>query len=144
LTYAKKYSPTLVIDLATLTGACRVALGTYASGIMANKQAENFKEILKTAGEKTGERVWELPLWADYSTLIKSDFADIKNVGGREGAAIIAAAFLSKFVEKGVQWIHLDIAGTARSDKKRAYIPKGATGVGVRLIIQFIRDLLGN
>lgn len=144
LTYAKKYSPTLVIDLATLTGACRVALGTYASGMMANKQAENFMEILKTAGEKTGERVWELPLWADYSTLIKSDFADIKNVGGREGAAIIAAAFLSKFVEKGIPWIHLDIAGTARSDKKRAYIPKGATGVGVRLIIQFIRDLLGN
>ena len=144
LTYAKKYSPTLVIDLATLTGACRVALGTYASGMMGNKQAENFKEILKTAGEKTGERVWELPLWADYSTLIKSDFADIKNVGGREGAAIIAAAFLSKFVEKGIPWIHLDIAGTARSDKKRAYITKGATGVGVRLIIQFIRDLLGN
>jgi leucyl aminopeptidase len=144
LTYAKKYVPQLIIDLGTLTGAARVALGTYASGLMANKEAENFKEQLKTAGEKTGERCWELPLWQEYSTQLKSDFADLKNVGGREGAAIIAAAFLSKFVEKGIPWIHLDIAGTARSDRKKAYIPKGATGVGVRLIVQFIRDLIGN
>lgn len=144
LAYAKKYSPQLIIDLATLTGACRIALGTHASALMANKESKKFKELLTTAGEKTGERVWELPLWKEYSAHLKSDFADIKNVGGREGAAIIAAAFLSKFVEKGIPWIHLDIAGTARSDKKKAYIPKGATGVGVRLIVQFIRDLLGN
>jgi leucyl aminopeptidase len=144
LTYAKKYAPQLIIDLATLTGACRVALGTHASGLMANKEAEKLKEQLKTAGEKTGERCWELPLWKEYSTHLKSDFADLKNVGGREGAAIIAAAFLSKFVEKGIPWIHLDIAGTARSDRNKAYIPKGATGVGVRLIVQFIRDLIGN
>jgi leucyl aminopeptidase len=143
LTYAKKYTPQLIIDLATLTGACRVALGTHASGLMANKEAEKLKEQLKTAGKKTGERCWELPLWKEYSTHLKSDFADLKNVGGREGAAIIAAAFLSEFVEK-VPWIHLDIAGTARSDRKKAYIPKGATGVGVRLIVQFIRDLIGN
>jgi len=143
LTYAKKYTPQLIIDLATLTGACRVALGTHASGLMANKEAEKLKEQLKTAVKKTGERCWELPLWKEYSTHLKSDFADLKNVGGREGAAIIAAAFLSEFVEK-VPWIHLDIAGTARSDRKKAYIPKGATGVGVRLIVQFIRDLIGN
>jgi leucyl aminopeptidase len=143
LTYAKKYTPQLIIDLATLTGACRIALGTHASGLMANEEAKKLKEQLKTAGEKTGERCWELPLWKEYSTHLKSDFADLKNVGGREGAAIIAAAFLAKFVEK-IPWIHLDIAGTARSDRKKAYIPKGATGVGVRLIVQFIRDLIGN
>jgi leucyl aminopeptidase len=144
LAYAKRYSPTLVIDLATLTGAIRIALGTHASGVMANKEAENFKELLKKAGEKTGERLWEFPLWNAYSTHIRSDFADVKNVGGREGAAIIAAAFLSQFVEKGIPWIHLDIAGTARSDRTKAYTPKGATGVGVRLIVQFIRDLIGS
>jgi leucyl aminopeptidase len=144
LAYAKRYSPTLVIDLATLTGAIRIALGTHASGLMANKEAEHFKELIKKAGEKTGERIWEFPLWNAYSTHITSDFADVKNVGGREGAAIIAAAFLSQFVEKGIPWIHLDIAGTARSDRTKAYTPKGATGVGVRLIVQFIRDLIGN
>ncbi|MFX1521099.1 MAG: leucyl aminopeptidase [Promethearchaeota archaeon] len=144
LTYAKKYTPTLVMDLATLTGAIRITLGTHASGLMVNKEGNNFKELLKKAGEKTGERVWELPLWNAYSTHIKSDFADVKNVGGREGAAIIAAAFLSQFVEKGIPWIHLDIAGTARSDRTKAYTPKGATGVGVRLIVQFIRDLIRN
>ncbi len=144
LTYAKKYSPTLVIDIATLTGAIRITLGAHASGLMANKEAENFKKLLTSAGEKTGERVWELPLWKEYSTHLRSDFADLKNVGGREGAAIIAAVFLSEFVEKGTPWIHLDIAGTARSDKKKAYIPKGASGVGVRLLVQFIRDLIGN
>jgi leucyl aminopeptidase len=111
---------------------------------MANKEAAKLKEQLKTAGEKTGERCWELPLWKAYKTHLKSDFADLKNVGGREGAAIIAAAFLSNFVEKGTPWIHLDIAGTARADRNKAYTPKGATGVGVRLIVQFIRDLIGN
>jgi len=144
LTYAKKYTPQLIIDLATLTGACRIALGIYASALMANKEAENFKKLITSAGEKTGERVWELPIWKEYYTHLRSDFADLKNVGGRDGAAIIAGAFLSKFVEKGTPWIHLDIAGTARSDKNKAYIPKGATGVGVRLIVQFIRDLIGN
>jgi leucyl aminopeptidase len=144
LTFAKKYSPKLIIDLATLTGACRIALGPHASGLMANKEAENFKKLLLSAGEKTAERVWELPMWTEYATQLKSDFADLKNVGGREGAAIIAAAFLWQFVEKGTPWIHLDIAGTARSDRNKAYIPKGATGVGVRLIVQFIRDLIGN
>ncbi|MFO0792799.1 MAG: leucyl aminopeptidase [Candidatus Brocadiaceae bacterium] len=137
LGYAEKYKPTAVVDLATLTGSCVVALGTVVTGMLGNN--EELKKRVKLAGEKSWERVWELPLWEEYQEQIKSDVADIKNIGGQYAGAITAACFLSKFTEK-YPWVHLDIAGTAYSEKNNAYIQKGATGIGVRLLIQLIRD----
>lgn len=137
LGYAKKYKPTCVIDMATLTGACVVALGTIATGMLGNNEA--LKERVKRAGEASFERVWELPLWEEYYELIKSDIADIKNVGGSWGGTITAACFLAKFVDE-TPWVHLDIAGTAMAEKDGPYILKGGTGVGVRLMVQLLRD----
>lgn len=136
LTYAARYRPAVIIDLATLTGACVVALGEHVIGMMGTD--DGLKSGIRKAGELTGERVWELPLWDEYHEMVKGDIADYRNSGGRPGAAIIAAAFLSKFTE-GVPWVHLDIAGPAWLTKERSYIPKGASGVGVRLLIQFLR-----
>ena len=138
LTFATRYKPSAIIDLATLTGACVVALGHHATGILGNNS--RLIERLKRAGEECGERVWELPLWEEYFKQIKSDVADMKNVGGRGAGAITAAAFLNKFVEDS-PWAHLDIAGTARIEEGRPYIPKGATGVGVRLLVQYLSKL---
>jgi leucyl aminopeptidase len=137
LTYANRFKPAVVVDIATLTGACVVALGNVAIGVLGNNQ--ELIEELKTAGEQSGERAWQLPLWEDYYDLIKSDVADMKNTGGRPGGTITAAAFLSKFVGDAV-WAHLDIASTDWSDRERPYIGKGATGVGARLLIQFLRN----
>lgn len=138
LGYACRYKPAVIVDIATLTGACRIALGQEAIGMLGSDGA--FKQKMREAGEKTGERVWELPLWEGYYDLIESDIADMKNTGGRDGGVITAACLLSKFVEK-YPWVHLDIAATAWIEKDRPYIPKGATGVGVRLLTQFLRDL---
>ena len=137
LTYAGRYKPAAIIDLATLTGACVIALGEHVIGMMGTD--DELKRKIRHAGEETGERVWELPLWEDYHELIKSDIADYKNTGGRPGGAITAAAFLSKFVDK-YPWVHLDIAGPALLKKDKPYIPKGASGVGVRILVQFLRD----
>lgn len=137
LGYAEKYEPNAVIDLATLTGSCVVALGNIVTGMMGNN--EELKKRIKTAGEKSWERVWELPLWDEYQEQIKSDIADIKNTGGPYAGAITAACFLSKFTEK-YPWVHLDIAGTSWCDKSKPCIQKGATGVGVRLLVQLIRN----
>ncbi len=137
LHYAKRYKPAAVIDLATLTGACVVALGTYASGLFSRDP--ELAAALQRAGEKSGERVWQLPLWDDYNEDIKSDYADIKNSAGRAGGAITAAAFLGKFAE-GYPWAHLDIAGTAWADKEKGYFSKGGTGVGVRLLVEYLRS----
>ena len=137
LTYAQRFQPAAVIDLATLTGACKIALGDHVIGMFGND--EPLKEKIRTAGERTGERVWELPLWEDYHELIKSDVADFKNTGGRAAGAITAAVFLSKFVGD-FPWVHLDIAGPAWLAKDKPYSPKGATGVGVRLLVQCLRD----
>lgn len=137
LTYACRYKPAVIVDIATLTGACRVALGQEASGMLGT--SDTFKQKIRKAGEKTGERVWELPLWDGYQDLIKSDIADMKNAGGRDGGVITAACLLSKFVEK-YPWVHLDIAATAWTEKDRPYTPKGATGIGCRLLTQFLRD----
>jgi len=137
LTYACRYRPAVIVDIATLTGACRIALGQEAVGMLGTN--EKFKNKLHEAGEKTGERVWEMPLWEGYYDQIKSDIADMKNTGGRDGGLITAAALLSKFVQN-YPWVHLDIAGTAWTDKDRPYTPKGATGIGVRLLTQFLRD----
>jgi leucyl aminopeptidase len=137
LSYACRYKPAAIVDIATLTGACRIALGQEASGMLGNNGG--LKQQIRAAGEKTGERVWEMPLWDGYCDLIKSDIADMKNAGGRDGGLITAACLLSKFVEKHL-WVHLDIAATAWTDKDRAYTPKGATGIGCRLLTQFLRD----
>jgi leucyl aminopeptidase len=130
------YQPELMIDLATLTGACVVALGHEASGLMGSDQS--LIDGLKLAGERCGERVWNLPLWDEYGEVMKSDIADLKNSGSRDGGSISAAWFLKQFVGE-VPWAHLDIAGTAWNDKPRPYAPKGATGVGVRLLIEFLK-----
>ncbi len=138
LCYAEKFKPRLVIDIATLTGACVVALGHHASGLMGTDQ--KLMDSLVVAGEVTGERVWPLPLFEEYDEQIKSDVADMKNIGGRAGGSITAAAMLKKFTGK-YPWAHVDIAGTAWTDKAKPYIPKGAAGVGVRLFVQLLRDL---
>ncbi|MCF6154031.1 MAG: leucyl aminopeptidase [Candidatus Brocadia sp.] len=137
LAYAEKYKPGAVIDLATLTGSCVVALGTVVTGMLGNN--EELKRRVKIAGEKSWERVWELPLWEEYQEQIKSDIADIKNVGGPYAGAITAACFLSKFTEK-YPWVHLDIAGTSWCEKNSAYTQKGASGVGVRLLVQLVQS----
>ena len=137
LGYACQYKPAVIVDIATLTGACRVALGQEAIGMLGTD--DSAKQKMREAGEKTGERVWEMPLWEGYYDLIKSDIADMKNTGGRDGSIITAAALLSKFVQN-YPWVHLDIAAMAWTEKDRPYTPKGATGIGVRLLTQFLRD----
>lgn len=137
LHFARQYKPAALIDLATLTGACVIALGHEASGVMGNDQ--RLVDALKRAGEESGERVWQLPLWEEYGEGMKSDIADLKNAGSRDGGSIKAGWFLKQFVGDA-RWAHLDIAGTAWSDKARPYSPKGATGVGVRLLIEYLEN----
>jgi leucyl aminopeptidase len=137
LGYAEKFKPSAVIDLATLTGACVVALGHYATGMMGND--DRLMKTLKIAGEKTYERVWRLPMFDEYEKLIKSDVADVKNVGGRWGGAITAAWFLKKFIGD-YKWTHLDIAGTAILEENLDYAPRGGSGVGVRLLTEFLKN----
>jgi leucyl aminopeptidase len=137
LNYSLRYQPKAIIDLATLTGACVIALGDYVIGLFGND--ESLLKRIEEASEKTGEKVWRLPLWDEYFEYLKSDVADFKNVGTRSAGAIIGAIFLSKFVEK-IPWVHLDIAGPASIEKERPYIPRGGTGVGVRLVVQMLRD----
>jgi leucyl aminopeptidase len=137
LAYAKQYSPAAVIDLATLTGACVVALGAHATGMMGND--EKVMARLRAAGLETYERVWELPLFEEYEKQIKSDVADVRNVGGRWAGAITAGLFLKKFVD-GYPWVHLDIAGTAILEEAQPYSPKGGSGVGVRLLTTFLEQ----
>lgn len=140
IAYATNYKPQAIIDMATLTGACSVALGTHASGMLTNDQDLGKKVI--DAAESSGERVWQLPLWKDYSEQIKSEIADMKNTGGRAGSVITAAAFLNKFVGN-YPWVHIDIAGTAHTQEgsiEKTYVPRGATGVGVRLLTQLLRN----
>ncbi|MCR4405364.1 MAG: leucyl aminopeptidase [Anaerolineae bacterium] len=138
LAYAQRYQPQAVVDIATLTGACVVALGEITTGLMGTDA--DLVARIKAASAKTAEKVWELPLFEEYGEQIKSDVADVKNTGGRPAGTITAAFFLSKFA-KGMPWAHLDIAGKALTDKERnPYTPKGATGVGVRLFVQLLRD----
>jgi len=137
LHFAQRYRPSVIIDVATLTGACVVALGHAASGIMGND--DTLKHDLLRAGEATGERLWELPLWDEYDDIIKSDIADMKNAAGPHAGTISAACFLKKFAGSS-RWAHLDIAGTAWEERGRPYVPKGATGVGVRLLVEYLRS----
>ena len=134
LVYARRYEPAAVVDCATLTGACVVALGAHASGLMGND--EDLVAEVQRAGERTGERAWPLPLFEEYTEQIKGDTADIKNSGGRGGGALTAGAFLKEFAD--FPWAHLDIAGTAYGKKPNAYTTKGATGAPARLLIEFL------
>ena len=136
LSYVRRYDPDVVLDAATLTGACVIALGHAASGIFSNDEAL-IAEIL-AAGKRAGEPGWPLPMWDEYKDLIKSDVADVKNSGGRPAGAVTAALFLKEFVE-GFPWAHLDIAGTAYSETDLVTIPKGPTGVPTGTFIEFVR-----
>ncbi len=138
LAYAMRYKPAMVIDIATLTGAVFVALGSHAVGVLGTDDA--LINRVTRVGEAIGERAWQLPLWDEYKEQIKSDVADVKNIGGRGGGTITAAAFLSHFVGD-CSWVHLDIAGTDWGEAPRHYIPKGPTGIGTRLVIQLLRDV---
>ena len=131
LTYAERFDPDVIIDIATLTGACVVALGAHATGLLSND--DQLSLDLTEAGEAAHDRVWRLPLWADYQKQIESPFADMANVGGKSAGTITAACFLSRFVENQ-RWAHLDIAGTAWNSGAN----KGATGRPVALLSQFI------
>ena len=137
LSFAKKYNPKLVIDLATLTGAAAAAIGHY--GIVSMQEgATKEHQILKEIGDKTCERLAEMPFWSDYNKLIESDVADIKNLGGPAAGAITAGKFLAHFTD--YPWIHLDIAGPTFVKTKYNYRGKGATGIGVRLLYQFVKN----
>lgn len=127
-----------VVDIATLTGAALVALGTTTTAIIAND--DEFYERLEKAAERTGEKVWRLPAFDEYRELIKSDIADLKNSGGRYGGTITGGLFIGEFVQ-GKPWIHMDIAGTSGSDKDNDYICKGATGVGVRTLYELVKGM---
>ncbi|MGQ9585502.1 MAG: leucyl aminopeptidase [Anaerolineae bacterium] len=139
LAYAAQYKPDAVVDIATLTGACMVALGREAAGLMT--EDAKLEQRLRAAGDATGERVWPLPLWEEYRPLIESEVADMRNTGKeRWGGAIAGAMLLREFAE-GYPWAHLDIAGTSYvEDAKNPYRPKGGAGFGVRLLTQFLRD----
>jgi leucyl aminopeptidase len=141
LAYASEFKPAAVIDVATLTGACIVALGDDVIGMLGTD--DKLKKEIDKAAKTSGELVWELPLWESYHELVKSDIADYKNSGGRVAGTITAAAFLSKFVGD-LPWVHLDIAGPAWTNKDKAYIPKGASGVTVRLLVEFLRNRAPN
>ena len=140
LSYASKhYDPEYILDFATLTGAIVVTLGHIATGVMGND--DKLMEEVKLSSKKTGEKVWELPLWPEYCKQIKSDVADIKNMGSAGQAGSIAAgAFLKEFVGENIPWVHFDIAGTAWGAKPSSINPKGsATGVAIRLVLDMLR-----
>jgi leucyl aminopeptidase len=135
LAYAAEQKPAEIIDFATLTGACVIALGAQATGLMGT--GEHVIKGLKKSGDHTHDRVWQLPMYEEYHEQIKSKIADIRNVGGREAGTITAACFLSRFVDD-VPWAHLDIAGTAWDMKGTDISPVGGTGAGVRLVVDYL------
>ncbi len=137
LTYAGRFNPKAMVDIATLTGACVIALGHAAAGVMGDDELVNK---LRAAGERSGDRVWPLPLFEDYKEQIKSDLADLKNVGGRPGGALTAGMFLKQFVPDGIVWAHVDMAGMGLEEKGRPHVPKGGAGYGVRLFVDLLRN----
>lgn len=136
LDYALTKNPDLILDLATLTGACVIALGHLASGLLGTADSRII-EALVQSGERTGERVWQLPLWDGYSEALKTPYADFKNVGDGTAGTITAAAFLKPYVKER-PWVHLDIAGTAWNDKEGSFLPVGPTGTPIRLLLAFL------
>jgi leucyl aminopeptidase len=136
LSYASKLKPDQIIDMATLTGACVVALGPEISGIFGTDQT--LINNLIAAGRSTGEKIWQMPLETEYFDMIKSDVADMKNSGGRWGGSITAALFLKEFVDPGIPWAHIDIAGPALVESNKTYHPAGGTGVMVRTLLRYL------
>jgi leucyl aminopeptidase len=137
LAYARRYEPEAVVDLATLTGAISVALGHLAAGLFTSDEALGAE--LLAASSETGERLWRMPLWEDYKPEMRSDTADLVNASGaREGGAVLAAIFLKHFA-RDMPWAHLDIASTAWSPAERPHEPRGPTGFGVRLLLEWLR-----
>jgi leucyl aminopeptidase len=138
LHYASKLAPDHILDYATLTGACVVALGSEAAGLFTND--DELARKLIESGERVGDRLWRLPAWSEYKEGIRSEWADMKNTGGRWGGAITAAVFLEEFVDCP-SWAHLDIAGTAYAESETPREARGATGAGVRVTIDFLQSL---
>ena len=138
LTYASNLNPDTIIDLATLTGACVVALGNDVAGLWSNND-ELAKQIVNS-GKKAGENIWQMPLQRSYRDGLKSHIADMKNTGPRPGGSITAALFLEEFFDKNINWAHIDIAGTCWTDKNKGINPSGATGFGVRTLVQWIKE----
>ena len=138
LAYARSLELNRIVDVATLTGAMVVALGEVCTGAFGNDQ-ELIDEVVE-AGKQVGERIWQMPTFEDYKEQFKSDVADIKNTGGRAAGSITGAQIIGEFAE-GVPWVHLDIAGTSRTDSNKGYNPKGATGVPVRTLIRLAMNL---
>jgi len=136
LAYAKRFKPAAVLDAATLTGACVVALGNTATGVLGNDQTL-IDEVL-VAARTASEPGWQLPLWDDYKDLIKSDVADMKNSGGRAAGTITAALLLAEFADE-YPWAHLDVAGTAYSETDLGMMPKGPTGTPMGTFVEFVR-----
>jgi len=139
LYFAQRYKPAFIVDIATLTGACVVALGHYATGLMGNDP--QMLEMMKKSGETTGETVWELPMLEEYAETLKSKYADIKNVGEGGAGTSCAGIFLREFVGD-YPWVHLDIAGTAYGIKNKSYIPDGVAATGIRLMYEFVKKAL--
>ena len=138
LTYASNLKPNTIIDLATLTGACLIALGNDVAGMWSNN--DKLAEELLEAASKTGEGLWRMPLQKTYRDGLKSHIADIKNTGPRAGGSITAALFLEEFLEKNINWAHIDIAGTCWTDKNKGLNPSGATGYGVRMLVDWVKS----
>jgi leucyl aminopeptidase len=136
LTYAQRFEPHALVDVATLTGACVVALGKFASGLMTKD--DGLAAELLAAGEQVFDRAWRLPLWDEYQTMLDSTFADVNNIGGRWAGAVTAGCFLSRFTE-GQRWAHLDVAGSASDEGKRGL----ATGRPVGLLCQWLLEQSG-
>ena len=131
LTYARRFEPESVIDIATLTGACIVALGKHASGLMTKH--DDLAEELLAAGTEVHDRAWRLPLWDDYQVQLETGFADVANIGGKNAGAITAGCFLARFTE-GLRWAHLDVAGSASDEGRKG----GATGRPLPLLMQWL------
>jgi leucyl aminopeptidase len=136
----RNYKPSTIVDLATLTGAILISLGHEWAGLFSND--EDLAAKLQKAGEESNDKLWRMPLGEPFDRLIDSPIADMKNVGPREGGSITAAQFIQRFIESGVKWAHIDMAGKAWSDKPSATYDKGATGFGVRLLDQYVEDVL--
>lgn len=138
LAYSVRFEPEILVDLATLTGACLVALGTKVAAVFAT--TAELDQRIREGGSRVGERYWPMPLWAEYGVPLKSDVADLKNIATREGGAIYAAMFLKNFVPEGVDWAHLDIAGPAWTDENASVFRPGGTGFGVRTLWELVGE----
>jgi leucyl aminopeptidase len=138
LAYAQREKPDAIIDLATLTGACVVALGPLATGVMGNNKA--LIASITKAADAAGEKMWPLPLYDEYMEMLQSDIADMKNTGERWGGALTAGLFLQEFVDEKTPWVHLDIAGPAFVEREIPLSRKGGTGTAVRTLIEFLTE----